>query len=35
MLNHLKTFLATFGPVMLVFTMVALLRFGLVLEMVR
>ncbi len=35
MFRHLKTCLATFGPLMLMLTMAVLFRFGLALEMLR
>lgn len=35
MLRHLKSFLTTVGPVILVFGLAVLLRIGLALEMIR
>jgi hypothetical protein len=35
MLRHLKTFLTTAGPVILVFGLAIVLRFGRALEMIR
>ena len=35
MLRHVKSFLVTGGPVILVFGLAVLLRFGVVLEMLR